>query len=254
MTENLSTPGRNAPARVAIVTGGSRGIGRAVARRLAADGFALVLGFAGDRDAADETATAITDAGGAAIAAQADVADENAVAAMFDVAEEHFGGVDAVVHAAGRMPLSSVAELDLGDLDALYRTNVRGTFAVAQAAARRLRAGGSLVTFSSSAVGLAFPTYGPYAATKGAVEALTLILARELRGRDVTVNCVAPGPTATALFLDDKDQETIDRLAEQPPLERLATPEDIAAVIAFLTGPDGRWVNGQVLRANGGIV
>jgi 3-oxoacyl-[acyl-carrier protein] reductase len=240
--------------RVAIVTGGSRGIGRQVAQRLAADGFAVVIGYAGNKDAADEAVGAIEKAGGTAFAVRADVGDETEIAALFDQAEAAYGGVDAVVHAAGRMPLSPVAELDLGELDALYRTNIRGTFVVDQQAARRLRSGGALVNFSSSVVGLAFPGYGAYAASKGAVEALTLILARELRGRDVTVNAVAPGPTATALFLDGKDDETVARLAAQPPLERLGTPDDIANVVAFLAGPEGHWVNGQVLRANGGII
>ncbi|MFE2219083.1 SDR family oxidoreductase [Streptomyces canus] len=240
--------------RVAIVTGGSRGIGRQIAQQLAADGFAVVVGYAGNKDAADEAVRAIEAAGGTAYAARADVADETEVAALFDQAEATYGGVDAVVHAAGRMPLSPIAELDLAELDALYRTNIRGTFVVDQQAARRLRPGGALVNLSSSVVGLAFPGYGAYAASKGAVEAVTLILARELRGRDVTVNAVAPGPTATDLFLDGKDEETVARLAAQPPLERLGTPQDIASVVSFLVGPAGRWVNGQVLRANGGII
>ncbi|WP_329224627.1 SDR family oxidoreductase [Streptomyces canus] len=240
--------------RVAIVTGGSRGIGRQIAQQLAADGFAVVVGYAGNKDAADEAVRAIEEAGGTAYAARADVADETEIAALFDQAEATYGGVDAVVHAAGRMPLSPIAELDLAELDALYRTNIRGTFVVDQQAARRLRSGGALVNLSSSVVGLAFPGYGAYAASKGAVEAVTLILARELRGRDVTVNAVAPGPTATDLFLDGKDEETVARLAAQPPLERLGTPQDIASVVSFLVGPAGRWVNGQVLRANGGII
>ncbi|MDN3029152.1 SDR family oxidoreductase [Streptomyces sp. S.PB5] len=240
--------------RVAIVTGGSRGIGRQVAEQLAADGFAVVVGYAGNKDAAEEVVRGIEAGGGSATAVRADVGDEAEVAALFDLAETTYGGVDAVVHAAGRMLLSPVAELDLDELDALCRTNIRGTFVVDQQAARRLRPGGALVNFSSSVVGLAFPTYGAYAASKGAVEAMTLILARELRGRDVTVNVVAPGPTATDLFLDGKDEETIARLAAQPPLERLGTPRDIASVVSFLVGPGGRWVNGQVLRANGGIV
>jgi 3-oxoacyl-[acyl-carrier protein] reductase len=240
--------------RVAIVTGGSRGIGRQVAQRLAADGFAVVVGYAGNQDAADEVVRTVEAAGGSAVAARADVADEDAVAAVFDLAESTYGGVDAVVHAAGRMPLSPVADLDLAELDALYRTNIRGTFVVDQQAARRLRPGGALVNFSTSVLALAFPGYGAYAASKGAVEALTLILAREMRGRDVTVNAVAPGPTATELFLDGKDEETVARLAAQAPLERLGTPEDIASVVSFLVGPAGRWVNGQVLRANGGII
>ncbi|WNI19453.1 SDR family oxidoreductase [Actinacidiphila sp. ITFR-21] len=240
--------------KVAVVTGGSRGIGRAAAERLAARGYAVVVGYAGGQDAAESVVAAITGNGGQAVAARADVADETAVAAVFDLAEQRFGGVDAVVHAAGRMALAPVAELDLADLDGILRTNVRGTFVVAQQAARRLRDGGSVVTFSTSVVGLAFPGYAAYSASKGAVEAVTLILARELRGRNINVNAVAPGPTATDLFLDGKDDATIAHLAAQPPLERLGTPEDIAEVVAFLASEAGHWVNGQVLRANGGII
>jgi 3-oxoacyl-[acyl-carrier protein] reductase len=192
--------------------------------------------------------------GAEAIAFQADVADEAAVGAMFDRAESEFGGVDVVVHAAGRMVVTPMAELDLDVLDELHRTNIRGTFVVGQQAMRRLRPGGAILNFSSSVVGLAFPGYAPYAASKGAVEAMTLVMARELRGRDVTVNTVAPGPTATSLFLDGKDEETIAKLASQPPLERLGLPEDIAEVVAFLAGPQGHWINGQVVRANGGII
>lgn len=242
------------PDRVAFVTGGSRGIGRQVVRRLAADGYGLVVGYAGNEQAARAVVEEAVAAGGQAVAAQADVADEEAVARAFDLAEERFGGIDVLVNAAGRMILTPVAELDLAVLDELYRTNVRGTFVVARRAARRIRPGGAVITFSSSVIGLAPPEYGPYAATKGAVEALTLILARELRGRNITVNAVAPGPTATELFLVGKDDRTVARLASAPPLERLGTPEDIAEVVAFLAGPAGHWVNGQVLRVNGGIV
>lgn len=243
-----------AATRVAVVTGGSRGIGRAVSRELAKDGLAVVVDYAGDEAAAEETVAEITADGGRAIAVRADVADEQAVAALFDRAEKEYGGVDVVVNCAGRMALAPVAELDLAVLDAVHRTNIRGTFVVAQQAARRLRAGGAFVGFSTSVVGTQFPSYGAYAASKGAVEAFTLILARELRGRDVTVNTVAPGPTATDLFLEGKTEEQIERLAKTPPLERLGTPKDIARVVAFLAGPQGRWVNGQILRANGGMV
>lgn len=241
-------------ARVAVITGGSRGIGRACAERLAADGFAVVLNFASNAAEADNTAEAIRGAGGVAVTAQGDVADESAMAEVFDRAESEFGGVDVVVHAAGRMQLAPLVELDLAVLDSTYRTNIRGTFVVDQQAARRLRPGGAIINFSTSVVGTGFPTYGAYAASKGAVEALTMILARELRGRDVTVNAVAPGPTATDLFLDGKDDATIQRLADAVPLQRLGTPADIAAVVAFLAAPQGHWVNGQVIRANGGLV
>ncbi|MET7346387.1 SDR family oxidoreductase [Streptomyces mirabilis] len=251
MTEHSSTS--PTPRRVAVVTGGSRGIGRESAERLAADGHAVVVNYAGNGAEADKTVAAITEAGGEAIAVRADVADETEVAALFDATESAFGGVDVVVHAAGVMALAPLVDLDLDALDRMHRTNIRGTFVVDQQAARRLRAGGALINFSSSVLALAIPGYSAYAATKGAVEAMTLIVARELRGRDVTVNAVAPGPTATALFLDGKDEETIARMAAQPPLERLGTPRDIAEVVSFLAGPAGRWVNGQVLRANGGI-
>jgi 3-oxoacyl-[acyl-carrier protein] reductase len=239
--------------RVAIVTGGSRGIGREAAQRLARDGFAIVANYAGNQHEADAAVKSIIDSGGEAVAVQADVADEAAVAALFDAAEQEFGGIDVVVHAAGVMILSPLVDLDLEVLDRIHRTNVRGTFVIDQQAARRVRPGGTIVNFSSSVVKLSLPSYAAYAASKGAVEAITLILARELRGRDVTVNAVAPGPTATALFLDGKDDETIARMAAQPPLERLGTPADIAEVIAFLAGP-GHWVNGEVLLANGGVV
>ena len=236
--------------RVALVTGGSRGIGRAVVRRLAADGLNVVVNYASN---AAEAEAAVAEVGAEnALAVRADVADEGAVAALFAAAADRFGGVDVVVHAAGRMDLAPLADFDLAVLDEQLRVNVRGTFVVSQQAVRTLRDGGALINFSSSVVGLAFPTYSGYAATKGAVEAMTLVLARELRGRDVTVNVVAPGPTATDLFLDGKDQETIDHLASMAPLERLGTPEDIAETVAFLAGP-ARWVNGQVLYANGGV-
>jgi 3-oxoacyl-[acyl-carrier protein] reductase len=238
--------------RVAIVTGGSGGIGRAVARRLAADGMAVVVHYAGGRQSADEVVAAITAAGGTATAAGGDVADEAAMASLFDTAERLYGGVDVVVNTAGIMVLASVAEFDLAEFDRMHRVNVRGAFVVSQQAARRLRPGGALINFSTSVVRLQQPSYAAYAATKGAVEAMTLILARELRGRDVTVNAVAPGPTATPLFLDGKSPEVIERIAGLNPAGRLGTPEDIARSVSFLAGPDGRWINGQVLYANGG--
>ncbi|SNY23191.1 SDR family oxidoreductase [Paractinoplanes atraurantiacus] len=239
---------------VAVVTGASRGIGRAAAIALGAAGNDVVVGYAGSPAAAEETVALVTQAGGRAVAAQADVADEQAVAGMFDLAEKEFGGVDVVVNSAGLMLLSPLADLDLDDFDRMHRTNIRGSFVVAREAARRLRDGGAVIMVSTSVVGLQFPAYSAYAASKGAVEAMILVLARELRGRNITVNAVAPGPTATDLFLNGKDQSVIDNLAKQPPLERLGQPEDIAGVIAFLASPAGHWVNGQTVRANGGII
>lgn len=237
--------------RVAIVTGGSGGIGRATALRLSADGIAVAVHYNSGEDRAKETVQAITDAGGQAVAARGDIADEAAAAGVFDVAEREFGGVDVLVHTAGIMPLSPIAELDLDTFDEIQRVNVRGTFVVDKLAAQRLRAGGAIINFSTSITRLQAPTYGAYAASKGAVEAITLILARELRGRDITVNAVSPGPTATPLFFEGKPPELIDRIAGNNPFQRLGTPEDIAEAVAFLAGP-ARWVNGQTLFVNGG--
>ncbi|GII42250.1 SDR family oxidoreductase [Planotetraspora phitsanulokensis] len=251
---SITTENESGQGRVAVVTGGSRGIGNQVARKLAADGLAVVVVYGGNQAAAEVTVKEIREAGGQAIAAQADIADENDMAAVFDLAEQTFGGIDVVVNAAGRMVLSTLADLDLKVLDEMHRTNIRGTFVVSQQALRRLRSGGTLINFSSSVVGLAFPRYSGYAASKGAVEAMTLILAREMRGRDITVNVVAPGPTATDLLFDNNTEENLGRLASAPPLERLGTAEDITEVVAFLVSPEGHWVNGQVIRANGGAI
>ncbi|MEV4130655.1 SDR family oxidoreductase [Dactylosporangium sp. NPDC049742] len=237
--------------RVAVVTGGSRGIGRAVALRLAQDGQAVVVAYGHAPAAADSVVAEITDKGGRALAVQADVADESAVAALFDTAERQLGGVDVVVNAAGIMVLTPLAELDLDDLDRVHRTNIRGTFVVGREAARRVRRGGAIINFSTSITRLSLPTYAAYAASKAAVEAISPILAKELRGRDITVNAVAPGPTATDLFLDGKDDATVERMAKMNPMERLGTPEDIAEVVSSLAGP-ARWVNGQTIYVNGG--
>lgn len=254
-----TTPeGNTTGSRVALVTGASGGIGRAVAERLAADGQSVVLLYGGGTRRAAEALAAVEKAaagaggGGRALALAADIADETEMAAAFDRVERELGGIDVVVNTAGVMVLAPVAELDLADLDRMHRVNIRGTFVVSQLAARRLRAGGALVNFSTSVTRLQQPGYAAYAASKGAVEAMTLILARELRGRDVTVNTVAPGPTATPLFLDGKPQELVDHIAGLNPMQRLGTPADIADSVSFLAGPHGRWTNGQTLYVNGG--
>jgi len=244
----------SSPGRTAIITGSSRGIGAAVAERLAKDGCNVVVNYAGKAAEAESLATKIAAAGGHAIAVQADVGDPAAMRRLFDRAESEFGGVDVLVNNAGIMQLATIADTDDASFDRHVAINLKGVFNGMREAARRLRKGGRIISFSSSVVGLYQPTYGVYAATKGGVEALTHVLANELRGRNITVNVVAPGPTATDLFLNGKPREVIDRLSKLAPLERLGQPEDIANVVAFLAGPDGAWVNGQVLRANGGII
>jgi 3-oxoacyl-[acyl-carrier protein] reductase len=239
--------------RIAIVTGASGGIGHAVAVRLAQAGMAVAVHYSGNRDRAQAVAGEIVAAGRRAVVVGADIADAAQVAALFDTVEAEFGGIDVVVNTAGIMLLSPLSELSLDDFDRMHRTNVRGTFVVSQQAVSRVRAGGAIINFSSSVTKLALPTYTAYAATKGAVDAMTLILAKEMRGRDITVNAVAPGPTATPLFLDGKPQQAIDSLRTMSPLERLGEPTDIAETVAFLAGP-ARWVNGQIIYTNGGVI
>jgi len=247
----MSTP---TTPRIALVTGASRGIGAAIAQRLARDGHAVIVNYSGNAAAAEQVVRTIEAAGGKALAAQADVADATAVARMFDSAEAAFGGIDVLVNNAGILKLGAIGASDDALFDSQIAVNLKGTFNTLREASRRMRDGGRIVNFSTSVVGTKMENYGVYAATKAAVETLTAIQSKELRGRNITVNAVAPGPTATDLFLDGKSDELVQRLAKMNPLERLGTPEDIASVVAFLVGPDGGWINGQVLRANGGMV
>jgi 3-oxoacyl-[acyl-carrier protein] reductase len=240
--------------KVAVVTGASRGIGAAVAERFAADGFTVVINYSGDAKSAEALARKIEGKGGRALTAKADVSDPEAVRGMFDAAEAAFGGVDVLVNNAGIMKLAKIADSDDALFDQHIAVNLKGTFNTLREAAKRLRDGGRIVNFSTSVVGTKLETYGIYTATKAAIETMTAILSKELRGRSITVNAVAPGPTATDLFLIGKSPELIDRFAKMNPLERLGTPTDIASAVAFLAGPDGSWINGQVLRANGGMV
>jgi 3-oxoacyl-[acyl-carrier protein] reductase len=240
--------------KVALITGSSRGIGAELARRLARDGFKVVVNYASGGPAAEAVVEAIRAAGGEAIAVQADIADPAAVRALFDAAEGAFGGVDVVVNSAGVMKLAPIADFDDAVFDQIMAINVKGAFNVCREAARRVRDGGRIINLSTSVIGVRLPTYGVYVASKAAVEGLTQVLAQELRGRGVTVNAVAPGPVATDLFLEGKSPELIERMAKMNPLERLGQPEDVARVVSFLTGPEGGWVNGQILRANGGMV
>ncbi|WP_342627632.1 SDR family oxidoreductase [Nguyenibacter vanlangensis] len=239
--------------KIALITGSSRGIGAEIALRLAADGFKVVVNYASGAGPAQRVADRIKAAGGEAIVAQADIADPVSVAAMFDAAERAFGGIDVVVNSAGVLKLAKIAEYDDATFDQSMAINVKGAFNVCREAARRVRQGGRIITLSTSVIGMRMPTYGVYVATKAAVEALTQVLAQEMRGRGITVNAVAPGPVATELFLEGKSPELIDRIAKLNPLERLGQTEDIAPVVSFLAGPEGGWINGQTIRANGGM-
>ncbi len=240
--------------RTAIVTGASKGIGAAIARRLARDGVAVVVNYARGRAEAEELVRAIEAGGGKAIAVQADIADPAGIAALFDAGEKAFGGIDILVNNAGIMKTSPIAGTDDASFDTQIAINLGGVFRGMREGARRLRDGGRIINFSSSVVGLYQPGYGVYAATKAGVEAMTHILAKELGARRVTVNAVAPGPIETALFLDGKSEAQIEAIGKMIPLGRLGQPDDIAGVVSFLAGPDSFWVNGQIIRANGGVI
>jgi 3-oxoacyl-[acyl-carrier protein] reductase len=239
--------------RTAIVTGASRGIGRAVAKRLATDGFAVVVNYVSSAKEADTVVTEIQSSGGRAMAIKADVGNEADVENLFAEALKAFGSVDVVVNNSGIMPLSPIGKADVAAFDRVIQTNLRGAFLVMGQAAQHVSPGDRIIAFSSSVLAKGFPTYGPYIASKAGVEGLVHVLANELRGRNITVNAVAPGPTGTELFLTGKSPEQIAELAKLAPLDRLGEPEDIANVVSFLAGADGGWINSQVLRANGGF-
>ncbi|MFL9966232.1 SDR family oxidoreductase [Paraburkholderia sediminicola] len=240
-------------ARVAIVTGASRGIGAAVAQRLAKDGFAVVVNYASSSSEADALAAGIKATGAQAIAVKADVSKTGDVRRMFEITEQQLGKVDVLVNNAGVLKTVPLADTSDALYDQTFDINVRGTFNTLREAAARMNDGGRIVNFSSTTLALNMPGYAVYNATKAAVEAFTHVFAKELRGRNITVNAVAPGPIATSLFLEGKSEEQIQTFAKMPPLQRLGQPDDIASVVAFLAGADAAWVNGQILRANGGL-
>ncbi|MEM1167960.1 MAG: SDR family oxidoreductase [Cyanobacteria bacterium P01_H01_bin.35] len=247
---NLSTQ------KIAIVTGASRGIGAAIAKRLSLEGFAVLINYAHNREKAEAVVREIQGEGGEAIAVQGDVSNAQDVESLFDRAEKNYGGVDVLINNAGIQTPKPINIADTDDdlYDKIFNINTRGTFLTLRQAAKRLRNNGHIVNFSTSAIGLAMPGYAIYSGAKIAVEIFTNIMAKELRGRNITVNAIAPGPTATDLFYQGKSAELIEKFAHKAPLERLGQPDDIASAVAFLVSPEGSWINGQILRVNGGIV
>lgn len=239
---------------VAIITGSSRGIGAAVAKRLAADGFSVVINYVNNEKGAQAVVAEIEQLNGRAVAIQADVSKALDVIDLFKRTKSVFSDPNVLVNSAGIMQLSPLIECSDEVFDQLVAVNLKGTFNTLREAAKRMPEGGRIINFSTSVLGINLPTYSIYAATKAAVEAMTAILAKEMRGRSITVNAVAPGPTATELFLAGKSEELIEQLTRMNPLERLAKPEDIANTVSFLAGDEGGWVNGQTLRVNGGMV
>jgi len=239
--------------RIAIVTGASRGIGAVIAARLARDGFSVVINYASRATEADDLVTKLLADGHKAVAVKADVSRSEEARALFEAAEKAFGKVDVLVNNAGILHTKLLGETDDATFEKTFAVNVRGTFNTLREAASRLNDGGHIVNFSSTTLALNMPGYAVYNGTKAAVEAFTKVFAKELRGRRITVNAVAPGPVGTELFLAGKTEEQVQNFARMPPLERLGEPGDIASLVAFLVGPDGGWVNGQIVRANGGL-
>jgi 3-oxoacyl-[acyl-carrier protein] reductase len=240
--------------KVALVTGASRGIGRAIALRLGREAASVVVKYSGNADAAGEAVAAVEGAGCKAVAIRADMGRVAEVARLFDESIAHFGRLDILVNNAGLLINKPIADVTEEEYDRLFAVNVNGVFLACQQAARRMADGGRIVNFSSSTTALMLPTYGAYVAGKGAVEQMSHVLAKELGPRGINVNVVSPGQTDTELFGQGKTEQDKQRFAQMAALGRLGRPEDIADVVAWLAGDEGRWVSGQNIRANGGLI
>lgn len=239
--------------KIALVTGASRGIGRAIAEKLSEDGYTVIINYSGNVVSAEETVATIKAKGGSAVAIQADISNENDVARLFSDAMLLMGKLDVVIHSAGIMPLAKITPDGLEEFDKVISTNLRGAFLVLANSAEHIVNGGRIVALTTSVIAKSFPTYGPYIASKAGVEGLIHVLANELRGRNITVNAVAPGPTGTDLFFNGKNEDQIAAIAKLSPLERIGTPEEIANVVSMLVSKEGSWINSQIIRVNGGF-
>ncbi|PYI50775.1 SDR family oxidoreductase [Paenibacillus flagellatus] len=238
--------------KAAIVTGASRGIGRAIAERLASLGASVVINYAANRDKAEEAVESIVKRGGRAIAVQADVSRVGDVEKLFADAVSELGKVDILVNNAGVIDYRLIGDVTEADFDRLFAINVKGTYFACQQAMKRMEEGGRIVNFSTSVVGSMLPAYSVYAATKGAVEQMTRQLAKEFGPKRITINAIAPGPVRTELFMTGKTQEQIDATSQANAFRRLGEPEDIANAVELLVSDRSGWITGQTIRANGG--
>ena len=239
--------------KTALVTGGSRGIGKAICLKLARQGASLVVNYVQQSEQADDVVARINGAGGNAIAVKADMRDVLEVGYLFDVTLEQYGSLDILVNNAGVVNYKPIEEFTEQEFDDIFAVNVKGVFFACQQAARKMTDGGSIINMSSSVTRLILPSYGAYGATKGAVEQITKVLAKELGGRHIRVNALSPGPVDTSLFRAGKTQEQVRQLAEMAALGRIGTVEDIADIVAFLASEESAWITGQNIGANGGF-
>ena len=239
--------------KVAIITGASRGIGAEIAKTIAQVGASVVINYTNNRSAADLIVSEIKNLDGNAILVRADVSNSVEVKALFDAAITHFGKIDILINNAGTAIFKAIQDTSDEELDRIFAINVKGTFYCLRESATRLSNGGRIINISSSVTRLILPTYGAYAATKGAVEQLTRVFAKEVGSRGITVNSISPGPTNTELFLEGKSEETIQRLAAMSAFGRIGETEDIAKVVLFLASEGAAWVTGQNIGVNGGV-